>query len=217
METRTVEEYLEAIDIIGQAHSPVSTSVLADYLEVSRASVSEMLSRLAEKELIHYVPRKGASLTQTGQDQVVSLNRRHRLWEVFLHQHLNIPWEDVYREACALEHVTSELVTERLAKFLDDPQVCPHGWPIPDSRHSINDLPPTPISALDVGQSGKITYITKSWDPNLLHHLGKLGLLPGTEFKILDKSAFDGTLSIEINGQAKSLGAETATFVMVEV
>jgi len=216
MSTHTVEEYLEAIDIMGQSQSPVGTSALADYLDVSRASVSEMLSRLSEKQLINYVPRKGATLTEEGQNQVVRLTRRHRLWEVFLSRYLDISWENVYQEACALEHVTSELVTEKLAAFLDNPKVCPHGWPIPDSQHHTEEPSSMAISDLVAGQSGRVTHITKTWDPTLLQHLENLGLLPGTEFQVLDNSTFDATLSIEVKGRAKSLGAETSTFVMVE-
>lgn len=216
MSTRTVEEYLEAIAVIEPSQSPVSPSAIADYLDVTRASVSEMLSRLSEKKLVNYTPRRGVTLTEDGQNQVMSLTRRHRLWEVFLHRHLDIPWEDVYQEACTLEHATSELVTEKLEAFLSNPKVCPHGWPIPDSQYEIEAPSSLAISDLAVGQSGQVTHITKTWDSILLQHLGSLGLVPGAEFKILDKSIFDGALSIEIDGHAKSLGTETSTFVMVE-
>jgi len=216
MSTRTEEEYLEAIATIEPSQTPVSTSAIADYLDVSRASVSEMLSRLSQKGLIHYTLRKGATLTDAGQSQVLSLARRHRLWEVFLHQHLRIPWEDVYREACVLEHATSELVTEKLAKYLGDPQACPHGWPIPDSNNDVKESSALAISGISVGQLGRVTHIAKTWEPSLLQHLDSLGLVPGAQFRVLEKSTFDGALSIEVNGQTKPLGAETAGFVMVE-
>ncbi len=216
MSTRTEEEYLEAIAIIEPSQTPVSTSAIAEYLDVTRASVSEMLPRLSRKNLIHYESRKGATLTDAGQIQVMSLARRHRLWEVFLHQHLKIPWEYVYQEACALEHLTSELVTEKLAAYLDDPQVCPHGWPIPDSNNDVKASSTLSICDINVGQSGRVTHILKTWEPSLLQHLEALGLVPGAQFKVLEKSTFDGALTIKVNGKTKPLGSETAAFVMVE-
>ena len=119
MSQRTTEEYLESIGTLEESENPVSTTSIAQSMGISLASVSEMVRRLSEKGLVEYMPYGGARLTGEGQKRYIRLTRRHRLWEVFLHKHLNIGWEDVYSDACALEHATSDLVAEKLGAVKD--------------------------------------------------------------------------------------------------
>ena len=112
MSERTIEEYLDSVGALERLDSPVKTSSLAQVLEVSPASVSEMLQRLSKKELVEYTPYGGATLTKKGRQRVLELTRCHRLWEVFLNRYLGIGWENVYQEACSLEHARSDLIAE---------------------------------------------------------------------------------------------------------
>jgi len=213
---RTVEEYLESIGTLEERESPVSTSSIAQGLGLSLASVSEMLQRLSAKGLVDYTPYGGAGLTEEGRRRFLKLTRRHRLWEVFLNRHLGIGWEDVYQEACNLEHATSDLVAERLAQFLDNPKVCPHGSPIPTSNHKLPKMTGIPLSDLQVSQVGKVAHVINERDSKLLHYLTSLGLIPGAEVKVLEKASFDGTLTIEVNNSTRAVGPQAASFIMVE-
>ncbi len=217
MSWQTIEEYLETINILEELEgSPVKTSSLARVLEVSSASVSEMLHRLSEKGLINYTPYGGVSLTEEARRQVLKLTRRHRLWEVFLNRHLGIGWEDVYHEACNLEHNTSDLVAEKLAQFLGNPAACPHGSPIPKGDHQPPKIPGTPLAGLNIGQKAKVIRVTNERNTRLLHYLTDLGLIPGAEFEVLEKAPFDGTLTIKVKNSIKAVGPEVASFIMVE-
>jgi len=213
---RTVEEYVECIGALEERENPVSTSSIAQVLEVSPASVSEMLRRLSRKGLVEYHPYGGAALTEKGRRRFLELTRRHRLWEVFLNRYLGIGWEDVYQPACSLEHATSDLVAEKLGKFLDNPDVCPHGSPIPRSNLKRPKVPGIPLADLEAGQAGKMVCVVSESNSKFLHYLTSLGLIPGAKVKVLEKASFDGTLTIEVNNSTKAIGREAASLIMVE-
>ena len=216
MGQRTVEEYVESIGALEEWGSPVSTSSIAEVLGVSLASVSEMLHRLSEKGLVEYTPYGGASLTENGRQHFLKLTRRHRLWEVFLSRYLEIGWEDVYQHACDLEHATSDLVAEKLAQFLDYPEFCPHGGPIPKGDRELPKVPGILLAELETGGMAKVIRVISEGNVEFLRYLTGLGLILGAELKILEKAHFDGTLTIEVNNSTKAIGPQAASLVMVE-
>lgn len=216
MSERTVEEYLDSVGALERLESPVKTSSLAQVLEVSPASVSEMLQRLSKKGLIEYTPYGGATLTKEGRQRVLELTRRHRLWEVFLNRYLGIGWEDVYQEACSLEHATSDFITERLAQFLDNPEVCPHGDPIPKDNYELPEVSGIPLTELEIGQLGTLGSVISESNAKFLHYLSGLGLIPGAKVKMLEKAPFDGTLTIEVDDSIKAIGPQAASYIIVE-
>ena len=216
MSQRTIEEYIETIGALEDSESPVSTTSIAQNMGVSMASVSEMLHRLSEKGLVSYTPYGGSNLTEEGEQRFLRLTRRHRLWEVFLTRYLGIGWEDVYEHACSLEHATTDLVVEKLAAFLDNPEFCPHGSPIPKKNLKRQKSSSVTMSDLDVGQSARILRIITERNPDFLRYLSSLDLTPGTRIKILDKAPYDGTLTIEVNGSDKAIGREAACLIMVK-
>jgi len=213
---RTIEEYLESVEALERLESPVRTSSLAQVLEVSPASVSEMLQRLSKKGLVEYAPYGGATLTEEGRQRVLELTRRHRLWEVFLNRYLGVGWEDVYQDACNLEHATSDLVTEKLAQFLDNPEICPHGNPIPKNNRELPEVSGIPLAELEAGRVGRMVSVASESNAKFLHYLTSLGLTPGTKVKVLEKAPFDGTLTIKVNNATKAIGPQAASLVMVE-
>ena len=216
MSERTIEEYLESVGALERLENPVRTSSLAQVLEVSPASVSEMLQRLSKKGLVEYTPYGGATLTEEGRQRVLELTRRHRLWEVFLNRCLGMGWEDVYQEACSLEHATSNLIAEKLAQFLDNPKVCPHGNPIPKDNYELPEVSGIPLTELEIGQLGTLVSVISESNTKLLHYLSGLGLIPGAKVKMLEKAPFDGTLTIEVDDSTKAIGPQAASFIMVE-
>ena len=216
MSERTIEEYLESVDALERLENPVRTSSLAQVLEVSPASVSEMLHRLAKKGLIEYTPYGGATLTEKGRQRVLELTRRHRLWEVFLSRYLGMGWEDVYQEACSLEHATSDLIAEKLAQFLDNPEVCPHGSPIPKSDLKQPEVSGIPLANLEGGRRAQVARVISEGNAEFLNYLTSLGLTLGAEVKVLEKAPFDGTLTIEVNNATKAVGPQAASLIMIE-
>lgn len=216
MSQRNIEEYLETIGALEERENPVSTSSVAQGMGVSLASVSEMLRRLAAKGLVEHTPYGGATLTTEGRRRYLHLTRRHRLWEVFLNRYLGIGWEDVYQHACLLEHATSDLVADKLAAFMDNPAVCPHGSPIPDKDLTYTPVSGTPLADIEPGQSVRVVNAVLARDADFLRYLTETGLTPGAEVTVVEKAAYDGTLTIETAGGIRAVGKEAASMVVVQ-
>ena len=216
MSQRTIEEYLESIGSLEERENPVSTSSIAQSIGVSLASVSEMLHRLSKKGLVEYTPYGGATLTDEGRQRFLRLTRRHHLWEVFLNRYLGIGWEEVYDHACSLEHATTDLVTDKLAEFLNNPKVCPHGSPIPKKNLTRTKSSGITMANLEIGQSARVLNVVLERNPEFLRYLSSLKLTPGAVVKVLEKAPYDGTLTIEINNDSKAVGKEAASLIMVK-
>jgi DtxR family Mn-dependent transcriptional regulator len=217
MSERTIEEYLESIDNLEKTDSPVKTSALAQALELSPGSVSEMLQRLSKKGLVEHTPYGGTSLTDEGRQVVLKLTRRHRLWEVFLNRNLGISWVDVYQEACNLEHATSNVIADKLAEFLGYPEVCPHGSPIPYDNRDQQQISEIPLTELETGYAGTVSRVACERDSQCLSYLADLGLTPGATVKVIERAPFDGTMTVETDSSTKAMGPQTASMVMVRL
>jgi DtxR family Mn-dependent transcriptional regulator len=211
-----IEEYLESIGTLEEQEIPVRTSSLAELLEVSPASVSEMLRRLSDKGLVEYTPYEGACLTSEGRERVQKLTRRHRLWEVFLHQYLGLGWEDVYEDACNLEHATSDAVAAKMAEFLGNPEMCPHGGPIPREDGQQTEVDGITLNNLSPGQEALVIRVINERSARMLHYLSDSGLVIGARVKLLEKSPFDGILSVRVNNIIKAIGPGVASFIVVK-
>lgn len=124
------EDYLKALYDLGGAEDIVANKDLAHRLGVSPPSVSEMVSKLLKEGFIHYEKYKGIRLTAKGTQAAEKIKRSHHLWEVFLIQELGYHEDDVHDEAEKLEHVTSKKLQKALDKYLNYPEMCPHGTKI---------------------------------------------------------------------------------------
>lgn len=214
--SEATEEYLKTICKLGGGHEPVALSTLATRLDVSSVSVHEMVRRLTELDLVAYQPYKGVMLTDAGTETANRVLRRHRLWERFLHDNLGMPWAQVHEEANRLEHVTSPAVAERLARFLQNPDSCPHGHPIetPGCECQDGEDGSRPLCELVVGEMATVLNVPED-DLRLLTYLDQLGLRPGMVLKIVDIAPFDGPITIEIGDERKVIGHNLATRIMV--
>ena len=207
--------YLDAIYHLEERGEVVTTSALAEELGISMASVSEMLRKLGGQGLLNYEPYRPVTLTEKGRQRAVQMTRRHRLWEVFLVEKLGMGWETVYREACDLEHATSEAVIEALAEFLGHPVTGPHGYPIPGPDGDLPVLPDSvPLETLEVGQRGRIVQVSER-DPELLVYLAQMNLVPGQFVEVVVKAPFDGPLTVRTNGAAYAIGRKVAVCIKV--
>ncbi len=167
----------------------MSTQALASKLGVKPASVTEMVGRLAQLDLVEHIPYRGVRLTCAGRRVALEMLRHHRLLETYLVQALGYKWDQVHDEAERLEHVISERFEERIAEAMGHPTHDPHGDPIPDSDLSIPDGDTSlPLRQLPVGFRGTLVRVGAQ-DPDNLNLLRRLGLAPGSIVEVVSDDA----------------------------
>jgi DtxR family Mn-dependent transcriptional regulator len=209
-----MEDYLKAIYKLQERGEQVPTSMLADYLGVAPASVTNMCKKLAELKLLDYEPYQGVRFTKAGQKLALEIVRHHRLIELYLAEALGVPWDQVHAEAEKLEHVISEDLEDRMAAALGDPQFDPHGAPIPSRAGDVFHHNSGNLAEREAGDKLRIVEVDDN-DPELLRYLGELGLYPGTEITLLACAPFDGPLTLHINDKEYNLGYRAAKSILV--
>ena len=219
MPSQSIEDYIKAIWTLSEGKEDgyaVSTNALASHLMTSQASVSEMYKRLAEKEFIDYVPYRGGSLSSKGRQLAVSLIRKHRLWEVFLHEKLGFGWEEVHDIAEQLEHVHSQELTKRLDDFLDHPLIDPHGDYIPDAQGNIPKQRAKPLVELTVGVDAQVVGVMDS-NSKLLSLLSQKGIALGTPLCVQSVLPFDDNRVLILNGdQSVELSYKACELILIQ-
>ncbi len=197
--SRSTEDYLKAIYDIESRDLPAQTSAIAEALNVAPPSVSGMVKRLSEAGLLEHVPYRGVQLTREGRREALKLIRRHRVIETYLTSRLGYDWDSVHDEAERLEHAASDLLIERMAETLGDPQYDPHGAPIPTVGGDIEEAAHMPLSEVPVGRKAILKMVSDK-DPERLRFLASLGLKPGVSFEVLDQQPFQGPITIRLAG-----------------
>jgi DtxR family Mn-dependent transcriptional regulator len=194
----------------------VSTNALAERLEVTAASVSAMIKKLAEQGLASHEPYRGVRLTPDGERVALSVLRQHRLLELYLAEHLDVPWDRVHEEAEALEHAVSADLVARIAAKLGQPTHDPHGDPIPDADLVIDEGRTRSLADMAVGERGRFVRVSDA-DPDMLRYLDGRGIGLGGEIEILDRQPFDGPLTVRFGDTQHVLGGGLAHSMRVQV
>lgn len=210
--SQSVEDYLKAIYVLQTEGKKATTTNIAKALEISSASVTNMLKRLAKMNLLEYQSYKGASLTQAGNKIALEILRHHRLLELYLKEVMGYSWDEVHDEAENLEHHISEQFEDRIAELLNHPTHDPHGDPIPSKDGVVPSMAHLSISEAEEN----IPYIigrVKDQDPELLRYLERIGLLPGTKIEVLEKAPFSGPIKIKLEDEEQVLGHAIASEV----
>ncbi len=207
-----MEDYLKAIYELGE--NEVKTQVLAEALNISSASVTGMLKKLADLKLVVYEKYQGVSLSPAGRKMALETLRHHRLLETYLAQALGYAWHEVHEEAEKLEHVISEDFEERISQALGHPTHDPHGDPIPARDGSLPQDTAVSLSSLTVGSEVIIQRVMNQ-DPDVLEYLASLNLMPEQQVKIIATAPFQGPLTLEQNGQRFALAYELAASIRV--
>ena len=218
MQTFTEENYLKTIHALSAQSGGewVTTNALADSTLTRAASVSDMLKRLSEKQLIHYQKYRGVRLTEEGERLALKIIRKHRLWEVFLAEKLQFGWDEVHVIAEELEHVKSERLVEKLDAFLGHPQFDPHGDPIPDAAGNMPVVQYRKLSEMLEGQNVIMTGVSEH-TPAFLQHLDKSGFTLGCRLRVQEINAFDKSVSVQIEGlQTLFVSHEVAKNLLVK-
>lgn len=213
--TPAVEDYLKAIYTLQQRAAAASTNALCVQLGgLKPGSVSGMLRRLEELGLIEHQLYQGARLTAAGERAALALVRNHRLLETFLVQALGYSWDEVHVEAEALEHHLSPKLTARIAAWLGEPTIDPHGDPIPTADGMVLPQPGRYLSALPPGASASVVRVIEQGEAQL-RYLATLGLVPGAAVTILAAAPFNGPLTVAVAGQQHYVSYELAHALVV--
>lgn len=211
----TEENYLKAIyKLSRKTDTGVSTNALAERMDTKASSVTDMIKRLAGKKLVDHKKYKGVTLTKKGKDVAVNIIRKHRLWEVFLVEHLGFGWEEVHEVAEELEHIDSPTLVERLDKFLGHPKYDPHGGPIPDAEGTFPAPARVKLDELEVGKKSKVMGVTEHSD-EFLAHLKKIGLDLGAAFELTERLAFDRSITLNLKGKELHVSHDVAKHIFV--
>jgi DtxR family Mn-dependent transcriptional regulator len=216
--SEAIEDYAKAIYALQRRADghPVGTNDLADRLGVTPASVSAMLKKLDERGLVEHVPYKGVLLTSAGNRVALEVMRHHRLLELYLAEHLGVPWDRVHEEAEALEHVISEDLEARIAAKLGQPTHDPHGDPIPSADLEIDEGTSRGLETLEAGDAGRFVRVSDS-DPKMLRYLAERGVSLGDRFEVVDVQPFGGPLTVRFGDHLHTLGGGLARAMRVEL
>ena len=212
--TRSQEDYLKSLYLLGGDERPVPTRELAQRLGISSPSVSEMVTRLTAQGLVEHDRYRGQQLTREGRKVALELVRHHRLLEMFLVQVLGYTWDEVHDEAERLEHVISERMEQRIFELLGRPQLDPHGHAIPTLGGRVRPVSHRALSEARSGERLTVQGVSDE-DPQKLRELERRSLLPGTRIAVLASSEFEGPVEVKVKGRRSSvpLGLARAIFV----
>ena len=197
--TFSEENYLKTIyHLTTNSDAEISTNAIAEMMMTKASSVTDMLKKLAEKDLVNYKKYQGVSLTDKGKLAAKMIVRKHRLWEVFLVEKLDFPWDEVHDIAEQLEHIKSDQLIDKLDDFLGNPTEDPHGDPIPDAKGKIIKVEKLSLSELNENQIG-ICVGVKDSSPEFLKYLDKNKIALGVSVKVNSIEAFDLSFNVKIN------------------
>jgi DtxR family Mn-dependent transcriptional regulator len=210
--THSAEDYLKAIYALS-GDAPASTTRIAQRLDLAPASVSGMIRRLSEQDLIAHEPYRGVVLTPAGRRLALRVLRRHRVIETYLVQFLGYRLDDVHEEADRLEHAVSDVLVERMAAAVGHPRVDPHGDPIPDRNGALDEVRYTALPDLPIGVEAELCRVDTS-DGDRLRYVARAGLVPGARVQLLDREPFDGPVTVRVGGRKKVLGLDMAMLLL---
>lgn len=177
----TEENYLKIIYELSNENKKeyIKTSDIALKMKYTVQSVLEMIKKLADNFLVEYIPYKGVKLSEEVREQAIRLVRVHHVWEVFLSEFLNLDWTQVHTEAEKLQHVSSDIVPNKLYNFLGKPKFCCHGSPIPNENGEMANISKKSIIQLKEGDK----FILK----RVIDNINLLNFLRDNEIKLYDE------------------------------
>ena len=214
--TQSEENYLKIIYHLSQSEkTPISTNAIASKIDSKASSVTDMLKKLAEKNLVSYLKYQGVLLTQNGLSVAKMIVRKHRLWEVFLVDKLHFAWDEVHEIAEQLEHIKSDQLINKLDEFLEFPTYDPHGDPIPDRNGIIVSTEKQLLSDFELNKKCIVIGVKDS-SSDFLKYLSKQKIGLGTKIIILQKEPFDNSLLIEIKKVKMLLSAKIANTIFIK-
>lgn len=215
--THSEENYLKVIyHLSHNASNGITTNAIANVMESKPSSVTDMVQKLAEKDLVIYKKYQGVSLTEKGRHNALMIVRKHRLWEVFLVDKLDFSWDEVHDVAEQLEHIKSEKLTDKLEEFLDFPTEDPHGDPIPDRKGKIAKIEKQLLSEVAEGRKA-ICVGVKDSSSAFLQYLDKQQIALGSSIEVLGKEHFDLSLTLLVDNKQVTVSNKIAGNLFVKL
>lgn len=217
MKNISKEDYLSEIFKNEDSNGQIKPNVIAEKLQVSNAAVTDMLKKLKNDGHIKYEPYRSVELTEKGRELARNMVRRHRIWEIFLHQVVGLPWEKVHEEAHNLEHSGSDELINRMEVMLNFPEFDPHGDPIPSKngtipKHKKNVV----LASLKKKQVGIVVRVN-DFDSKFLSYLSQIGIKLKKELVVCEVLDFDNSMLIKIDGKTVNLSQTIASNIFVEI
>ena len=203
--SQSVEDYLKVIYVLETEGTVATTTNIAEMMNVSSASVTNMLKKLAASNFIEHKSYKGAKLTEAGRKIALEILRHHRLLELYLKEVMGYSWDEVHDEAEKLEHHISEQFEDKIAELLNHPTHDPHGDPIPTKDGVVPEKARLAVCDAEINKPYLIGRV-KDQDPELLRYLEKTGVIPGVKLVVLDKAPFDGPVKVMLEAEEVTLG-----------
>ena len=214
--THSEENYLKTIyHLTTTSDAEVSTNAIAEKTETKASSVTDMLKKLAEKDLVNYKKYQGVSLTEKGKLTAKMIVRKHRLWESFLVEKLNFSWDEVHDVAEQLEHIKSEKLINKLDEFLNFPTEDPHGDPIPNAQGQIVNIKKQLLSEFEKNQIG-ICVGVKDTSSDFLKYLDKQEIALGSAIEIIEKEVFDSSFTIRVGNKEMTISNKIASNIYIK-
>jgi len=212
----TMRDYLGEIYRIGHGETWVSTTALAEELNVSGPASVRMVRRMHKVGLVDHLPYKGVKLTPYGQKVALLNIRRHRLVERFLVDVLKFGWDEAHDEADTMQKGFNQVLEDRIDVLMDHPTACPHGEPIPTRDGIMPELHDKPMTVIPPGHNGQVTRV-RIREPKKLQYLAEIGLVPGTPFELINRAPFNGPLRLKIEDRYEQvIGHELAAALWVK-
>jgi DtxR family Mn-dependent transcriptional regulator len=212
--TQAMEDYLKIIYKLQLESDKVTTQSISERMNVQSPSVTNMVKRLAELNLVEYTRYRGVALTPSGEKTALEVLRHHRLLELYLAEALGYSWDQVHEEAERLEHSISEEFEARIDLALGHPTTDPHGDPIPTRDGEIQSLSDLRLADLEIGISAVVVRVCDR-DPEKLRYLGRFGLYPSASVQVVERLPFGGPVRLRVGDAEHMLGQELAQSIHV--
>lgn len=216
MFSQSEENYIKTMyHLAADYKKGISTNAIAKKLETKASSVTDMVKKLSEKNVVSYKKYQGVTLTDFGKKIAANIVRKHRLWEVFLVDKLNFSWDEVHEVAEQLEHIKSPKLINELDAFLDFPKRDPHGDPIPDKEGNLQIIEKSLLSTLRKNEIGVCVGVDDS-SSEFLRFLDKQEIALGKQIKVLEKEPFDGSLVIKMDEKTLTVSNKIASNLYIQ-
>lgn len=215
MASEQIENYLKNIYKLSSNEGKVTTSSLSEKLQISPASVSEMIKKLAEEGTLTHTPYKGVELTSEGKLLALRIIRKHRLWEMFLVQVLHFGWDEIDDEAERFEHIMSDKMEEKIDHVLGHPSIDPHGDPIPSKDGVITCSMSYPMIEAREGATVRVLRVSDS-NSEMLQYVSSIGISLNKEIAVRQKMNFDNSLLVRIGDKEVNISSTIASNIFVE-
>ncbi|CAL2075899.1 metal-dependent transcriptional regulator [Tenacibaculum dicentrarchi] len=216
MFSQSEENYIKTIYHLALVSDKgITTNSIAKMLVTKASSVTDMIKKLSDKEVVIYKKYQGVTLTDLGKKTATNIIRKHRLWEVFLVEKLNFSWDEVHEVAEQLEHIQSPKLIDELDVFLGQPKTDPHGDPIPDKEGNLPQIQKSLLATLHKNEQGVCVGVNDT-SSEFLRFLDKQEIALGQHIEVLDKEPFDDSFLVMINDKKMTISNKVANNIYIQ-